>query len=145
LEPFVRAARARGNGVLVVASSSNPEGRQLQQAATAGDLTVADAVLAGVADLNRAEGFGLGAVGAVVGATVTDLRFDLALLGGVVLAPGVGAQGAGAKEVGAVFGGCPPGSVLPGASRSLLSRGPAARDLRSAAAQLSEELSAVLG
>lgn len=145
LAPFVTTARARGKGVLVVASSSNPEGRQLQGAATDGDLSVQDALLAQIAELNRAEGFGRGAVGAVVGATVADLRFDLALLGGVVLAPGVGAQGAGAKEVGALFGGCPPGSVLPAASRSLLSRGPAARDLRSAAAQLCEELSGVLG
>ena len=45
-----------------------------------------------------------GTVGAVIGATLEPSEFDLGGLGGVVLAPGVGAQGGDAASVGRLFG-----------------------------------------
>ncbi len=52
LAPLVRRAAANGRGVLVVARSSNPEGRELQQAATAAGAGVEDMLLAEIAELN---------------------------------------------------------------------------------------------
>ena len=122
LAPLVDAARAAGRGVIVVARSSNPEGRSLQEATVAGGGSVEDRLLAEIAELNASHA--PGTVGAVVGATLSPSAFPLARLGGVILAPGVGAQGATAAAVGKLFGGCPPGSVLPNVSRSVLSAGP---------------------
>jgi orotidine-5'-phosphate decarboxylase len=140
LAPMVALARATGRGVLVVARSSNPEGLELQGAVTAGGATVGDAVLAAVADLNCAEQAAVGSVGAVVGATRTTSTFDLGTLGGVILAPGYGAQGAEATDVLALFAGCPPATVLPSASRSLLSAGPDTAALRAAALRARDDV-----
>ena len=52
LAPLVRRAAANGRGVLVVARSSNPEGRALQQAATVAGTSVEDMLLAEIAELN---------------------------------------------------------------------------------------------
>ncbi len=52
LAPLVRLAGAHGRGLLVVARSSNPEGRALQQARTAEGPAVEDMLLAEVAALN---------------------------------------------------------------------------------------------
>ena len=46
LAPLLDAARARGRGVFVVVRSSNPEGRLVQQAATAAGPSVEAAMLA---------------------------------------------------------------------------------------------------
>jgi orotidine-5'-phosphate decarboxylase len=139
LAPLVDLARSTGRGVLVVCRSSNPEGRPLQQAAMAGGTTVEDRLLAEIAALN--DGPDAGAVGAVVGATLSPSAFHLPDLGGVVLAPGLGAQGATAKEVAALFAGCPKGSVLPSASRSILASGPSVAALRAGAERAQETLS----
>ncbi len=135
-------ARAAGRGVIVVARSSNPEGRPLQEAAVAGGGTVEDRLLAEIAELNASHA--PGTVGAVVGATLSPSAFPLARLGGVILAPGVGAQGATAAAVGKLFGGCPPGSVLPNVSRSVLSAGPSVDALRAACRRARDELAEVL-
>ncbi len=144
LRPLVEAARRHGRGVLVVVRSSNPEGRPLQEAVTAGGASVEDALLAGIAELNRAEGAPVGAVGAVVGATMPPSRFPLSQLRGIVLAPGVGAQGATPADVAARMAGCPPGSVLPSASRSVLAAGPSERGVRDAAVQAREAMTAAI-
>ncbi|MGH9082381.1 MAG: orotidine-5'-phosphate decarboxylase, partial [Acidimicrobiales bacterium] len=147
LAPMVAAARRTGRGVLVVARSSNPEGLALQAAVGPGGRAVGDLVLDGVAACNREEGLAVGSVGAVVGATLapTDgLPGQLAAVGGVLLAPGLGAQGASVADVGALFGACRPGTVLPSVSRSVLAAGPDPAALRQAAAQVRDELSAVL-
>lgn len=149
LSPMVAVARRTGRGVLVVARSSNPEGRPVQDALDSAGTALGDRVLEGIAAANRDEGVAVGAVGAVVGATLDpaslpDLPRRLAQVGGVVLAPGVGAQGAGPAEVGALFGGCPAGTVLPSASRSVLAAGPDPAALRRTAAQVRDELFAVL-
>jgi orotidine-5'-phosphate decarboxylase len=146
LQPMVDLAGETGRGVVVVARSSNPEGRSLQEARTDGGSgpAVEDMLLAGIADLNRGGRVPAGTVGAVVGATLGPSRFHLAELGGVILAPGVGAQGGTASGVGALFGECPPGSVLASSSRSLLACGPAVPALREAAMKARDEMAEVL-
>jgi orotidine-5'-phosphate decarboxylase len=103
---------------------------------------VEDGLLAEVAALNAETP---GVMGAVVGATLRPSSFDLTGLGGVVLAPGVGAQGATAADVAALFAGCPAGSVLPSVSRSVLGAGPGVAALRAAAVAARDEMADALG
>jgi orotidine-5'-phosphate decarboxylase len=145
--PMIDLAGATGRGVLVVARSSNPEGRALQQARTDGGSgpAVEDTVLAEIAEINQRGHLPRGTVGAVVGATLGPSAFGLATLGGVILAPGVGAQGGTARGVGDLFGECPPGSVLASSSRSLLAAGPDVKALGESAAKTRDEMADVLG
>ena len=83
--------------------------------------------------------------GAVVGATLEPSGFDLGRFGGVILAPGLGAQGGTAEGVARLFGSCAPGTVLPSASRSLLAAGPDPRSLRAEAERQCEQLRRALG
>jgi orotidine-5'-phosphate decarboxylase len=145
LEPLVRLGAANGKGVIVVARSSNPEGRELQQAVTAGGPAVEDMLLDQIAELNGSPDVPTGTVGAVIGATLERSAFALSQLGGVVLAPGLGAQGAGPADVAARFAGCPPGMVLPSSSRGLLAEGPDPAELRRSARSLNRELAAAMG
>jgi orotidine-5'-phosphate decarboxylase len=138
LQPALDLASTSGRGVIVVVRSSNPEGRSLQEARTQGtDDTVGPAVedmlLGEIAVCNHGGLATPGTVGAVIGATRAPSAFDLADLGGVILAPGLGAQGGTAEGAAALFSGCRPGSVLPSASRSILSAGPDVAGLRAAA------------
>ncbi len=141
LQPAFDLAASGGKGVIVVVRSSNPEGRSLQEARTAGPdgdpsgPAVEDMLLADIAALNHGGLPVPGTVGAVVGATRTPSEFDLAGLGGVILAPGVGFQGGTAEGAGRLFDGCAPGTVLPNVSRSLLVAGPDVVALREAAAK----------
>jgi orotidine-5'-phosphate decarboxylase len=128
-----------------VARSSNPEGRGLQEAVTSEGMAVEDMLLAGVAALNSSPDVPTGTVGAVIGATLESTSFVLSQLGGVILAPGLGAQGAGPADVAQRFAGCPPGSVLPSSSRGLLNAGPDPDDLRRSATSLARELAALMG
>jgi orotidine-5'-phosphate decarboxylase len=145
LAPLVHLASDNGKGVLVVVRSSNPEGRSLQQAVTAGGPAVEDMLLAEIAELNGSPEVLAGTVGAVVGATLEPTGFALSQLGGVILAPGLGAQGAGPTDVAARFAGCRPGTVLPSSSRGLLHQGPDAAALREGARSLNRELAAAMG
>jgi orotidine-5'-phosphate decarboxylase len=145
LAPLVDRAGANGRGVLVVARSSNPEGRALQLASTAAGPSVEDMVLGEVAALNESADLPSGTVGAVVGATLPPSRFPLSQLGGIILAPGLGAQGAGPADVAARFAGCRRGGVLPSSSRGVLGHGPDPADLRREAVCLSRELAAAMG
>jgi orotidine-5'-phosphate decarboxylase len=145
LSPLVDLAAANGKGVLVVARSSNPEGRELQQAVTATGPGVEDMLLGEIAELNGSPAIPTGTVGAVVGATLEPSAFALSQLGGVILAPGLGAQGAGPSDIAARFAGCSPGSVLPSSSRGLLNQGPDPADLGRSARSLNRELAAALG
>ena len=145
LAPLVRLAAHNGRGVLVVARSSNPEGRELQQAVTSGGAAVEDMLLAEVAALNGSTGVPSGTVGAVIGATLEPSNFEFSQLGGVILAPGLGAQGAGPADVAKRFAGCRPGSVLPSTSRGLLATGPDPDDLRRSAQSLARELAVLMG
>ena len=145
LAPLVRRAAANGRGVLVVARSSNPEGRELQQAVTAAGAGVEDMLLAEIAELNASPDVPSGTVGAVIGATLEPSAFALSQLGGVILAPGLGAQGAGPEDVAARFAGCPAGTVLPSSSRGLLRAGPDPDEVRRSAQSLVRELAALMG
>jgi orotidine-5'-phosphate decarboxylase len=145
LTPLVDRAAANGRGVLVVARSSNPEGRRLQQAVTADGARVEDMLLDGIAALNASADVPSGTVGAVVGATLEPSTFALSQLGGVILAPGLGTQGASPDDIARRFAGCPRGSVLPSSSRGLLGAGPDPGELRRAALSLVRELAARMG
>jgi orotidine-5'-phosphate decarboxylase len=145
LAPIVSLAGRTGRGVIVVTRSSNPEGRSLQQAVMASGDSVEDGLLAGIAQWNASADIPGGTVGAVIGATLPPSSFPLAQLGGVILAPGLGAQGANPTDVATRFGGCPPGSVLASTSRSLLAAGPEVSQLRKAATELGHELSTLMG
>lgn len=136
LRPLLDTAFQHGNGVFVLALTSNPDGAALQQARTDRGTTVAGTVLAHV----RAENAGSrpwGSVGAVVGATVAPAGNDFDV-GGPLLAPGIGAQGGTPAGLRAVFGSALP-YVLPASSREVLQAGPEIPRLRSAAARLLAE------
>jgi len=141
LQPAFDLAAASGRGVIVVVRSSNPEGRALQEARTTGPdgaptgPAVEDQLLADIAACNHGGLATPGTVGAVVGATRSPSAFDLAGLGGVILAPGVGFQGGTPEGAARLFAGCAPGAVLPSVSRSLLAAGPDAAALREEAAK----------
>jgi orotidine-5'-phosphate decarboxylase len=145
LAPLIEAAGGTGRGVIVVTRSSNPEGRALQQAVTPSGVSVEDSILAEIAEWNGSPGVPSGTVGAVIGATLERSAFPLSQLGGVILAPGLGAQGATAQDVATRFAGAAPGNVLASTSRGLLAAGPKPADLRRAAADLSDELATILG
>jgi orotidine-5'-phosphate decarboxylase len=146
LQPMVDLAATHGKCVIVVVRSSNPEGRVLQEALTGGGTgpSVEDELLGEISQLNASGAVPPGTVGAVVGATLRPSAFRLPELGGVILAPGVGAQGAGAAEVAALFAGCPAGSVLASASRSVLAAGPDVGALSAAARMARDEMGSAL-
>ena len=142
LRPMLDLAAANGSGVFVLALTSNPEGAQVQRALAAdgSGRTVAGEILQQIA----AENLGaapLGSVGAVVGATIdpVGIGFDLATLGGPILAPGFGAQGATAEDVRTVFGSAL-GSVLAASSRDILRLGPDLLALRAGAVRVADGL-----
>jgi len=142
LEPLLEVAGQNGRGVFVVVRSSNPEGRGIQEAVMSDGQSVEDSLLRALAGRNG-EG-SLGSIGAVIGATLAPSGFELSQFNGPFLAPGVGFQGGGAAEVARLFKGCAAGSVLPSASRSLLSLGPSVDALASGAEALRDEFAAAL-
>lgn len=143
LEPFITAAAEHGAGVIVVARSSNSEGRSVQSAVTTDGPDVADHVLSAIARLNADAGTApYGVIGAVVGGTTAAGGFDLAGLGGPVLAPGFGAQGASAADYPRLYGTCPPGTVLASVSRAILQAGPDPARLTAAAHRWQQQLAA---
>jgi orotidine-5'-phosphate decarboxylase len=145
LAPIITLAGASGRGVIVVARSSNPEGRLTQEAVTSTGVSVEETVLAEIAAWNQGDQVPSGTVGAVIGATLAASAFPLSQLGGVILAPGLGAQGARPEDVAVRFAGCAPGSVLASSSRSLLAAGPDVGRLRQGALELAQELSGLTG
>jgi orotidine-5'-phosphate decarboxylase len=76
LEPLYATAEKNGAGVFVLAFTSNPEGADVQRALTPGGETVGAAIL-GAAARRNAGAEPLGSIGAVIGATVADVPFDL--------------------------------------------------------------------
>ena len=145
LAPLIAMAGRTGRGVIVVARSSNPEGRLIQEAVTRSGDSVEESLLAEIAAWNGSAAIPTGTVGAVIGATLAKSVFPLSQLGGVILAPGFGAQGAKLGDIADRFGGCAPGTVIASTSRALLATGPNPAELRRAAGILSGELAAVLG
>jgi orotidine-5'-phosphate decarboxylase len=145
LSPMLELAGQSGRGVIVVVRSSNPQGRSLQEAVTRSGLSVEDALLSEIAEWNTSDQVPVGTIGAVVGATLEPSAFPLAQLGGVILAPGLGAQGASPADVAARFAGLALGGVLVSTSRGLLAAGPDPGQLRQAATELNENLAGLMG
>ena len=128
LDPLIRIAQEAGNGVFVLASTSNPEGVAVQSARTADGGTVAAAIAREAADRNAtaAAAGEWGDIGVVIGATrpLADSGIDArALAATPILAPGFGAQGARLADIGAIFGAAA-ATVIPSVSRSVLEAGP---------------------
>jgi orotidine-5'-phosphate decarboxylase len=144
MSTFVARAEQSGSCLLVVARSSNQEGRPVQAAEIAG-VTVEQQLLLDIGALNTRLAPGkVGPVGAVVGPTRLRPELDLRAANCLFLAPGVGTQGATPADVAAVFAACPD-RVMPSASRSLLSAGPDLSRLRNALSALAAEFCSVLG
>lgn len=142
LRPALDAAAISGAGVFVLALTSNPEGAEVQRATAADGRQVAQLMLDHIAAEN-AGATPLGSVGAVVGATLGDVRADLAV-NGPLLAPGIGAQGATPADLFGVFGPAI-NDVLPSVSRGVLRYGPDIRALRDGAERFADEVKAAVG
>lgn len=148
LEKTARRAGANGQGLFVLALTSNPEGASVQHTGGTGH-SVAGTVVSAVRDWNREIAPGqVGPFGLVVGATIGDaarkLDVNLKEFPGIFLAPGVGAQGAGPAELREVFGAALP-RVLASASRSILGGGPSASGLREGFFRTRDEVAGALG
>jgi len=140
LTPAFDTAHRHRAGVFVLARTSNPEGRTLQEAVCADGRQVADVITDEVRHRNADEA-PWGSIGVVVGATLeTATSADV---GGPVLAPGLGAQGAAVADLPAIFGDATP-AVYPVSARGVLAAGPAVRSLREAAGALNDECAAIL-
>ncbi len=144
LKPIMNNAVERGKGLFVLAATSNPEAKKLQQAKL-GEATVAASIYAELQKVNEVTAEGgarLGSLGAVVGATLNFGSVGLHSLAAEptltpILAPGFGAQGAELADAGAIFG-ASKGQVVASVSRSVLSAGAAglAKAIDSANAEL---------
>ncbi len=143
LEPLFSTAEKHGAGVFVLAFTSNAEGAQVQRARTEDGMTVGAAILAAAAERNTGA-LPLGPIGAVVGATLADIPYDLAALNGALLAPGLGAQGATPDDLRKVFGDALR-NVVPSMSREILRQGPGVARLRDAAARAVDACRRALG
>lgn len=141
---FVDRAAESGSCLLVVARSSNIEGRSVQASINGEGRSVEQSLLDAIRERNAelAPG-GIGPVGAVIGPTHMEPRLDLAAPNALYLAPGVGRQGASPPDVARVFSSCPD-RVFPSASRSLLTTADPGR-LREEVAALAAQFSRLLG
>src|SRR5699024_10767951 len=121
LRPAIDLALAHQRGIFVLALTSNPEGAAVQHVGGPHGSVAKRIVDAAAKD--NASAVGLGSVGLVVGATVTDavaaLNIDLARANAPILAPGYGSQGAQAAQMRDGFG---PAweNVLVNSSRAIL-------------------------
>lgn len=125
LDPIIDAARSAGNGVFVLASTSNPEGAAVQSARSPEGATVAALIAREAADRNAGPDGAWGDVGLVIGATrpIAESGIEAGMLARTpILAPGFGAQGARLSELGTIFGAAA-GTVIPSVSRSVLDAG----------------------
>lgn len=120
--------RDHGKGLFVLAATSNPEAREVQQAVRADGRTVAQAMVADALSAGNPEDDHVNSVGVVLGATLrlSDFGIDVtappARPALPVLAPGFGAQGARIEDAGEIFGGLG-WALLANESRSVLSGG----------------------
>jgi orotidine-5'-phosphate decarboxylase len=141
LDSAIDLAVSSGRGVYVLALTSNPEGSAVQQATIHDGRTVGQLIIDEAASRNP--GPGLGSIGVVVGATISNPGIDFGTLNGSILAPGLGAQGATATDLARVFGAARV-QVLPAMSREVMAGGPAAGGLRDAVRRALGEMAAVL-
>ncbi|PRQ11945.1 orotidine-5'-phosphate decarboxylase [Corynebacterium sp. 13CS0277] len=135
LDPAIHVAEATGRGIFVLAATSNPEGRQVQDNTNSHGVTVSQQIvdLAGRTNAAAAARGQAGTMGVVVGATLSNPP-QLDELHGPILMPGVGAQGGSAEDV-ARIAGRSAHLVFPNISRGILSAGPDVEQLRAAVAR----------
>ncbi len=120
LEPFVNCARDYGKGLFVLCKTSNPGSGWLQDRNIGGFTVserIAEIVAAWASETLGSQG--IGAVGAVVGATypMQGQQLRNAMPQSVFLAPGLGAQGGDPVAISALA--TPTGPVLVSASRGV--------------------------
>lgn len=120
IEPFVRAARETGAGVLVLVRTSNPGAADVQERELADGGAVWERLAALVADLGGVGGDGVSDVGAVIGATAPErlARARELMPSAPFLLPGIGAQGGRVEDLAAAFAPGPAGGLI-SASRSI--------------------------
>ncbi|WP_223690649.1 orotidine-5'-phosphate decarboxylase [Leifsonia poae] len=134
LDEPMRLAEHAGKGLFVLAATSNPEARTMQQARVAdgprAGETVARAIIEDVSSFNQAQpAHAFGSIGLVLGATLDLPAFGIDTTGvptrnaAPVLAPGFGHQGAAVGDVARLFGSLA-GGVVVSESRGLLTAGP---------------------
>ncbi|WP_022880816.1 orotidine-5'-phosphate decarboxylase [Gryllotalpicola ginsengisoli] len=134
LADALRYAVDNGKGAFVLAATSNPEARRIQNAQISGPLatvTVSRAIIDDVTAFNASStgAAAVGSIGVVLGATVdlpgSGIDVHAAHAPALpVLAPGFGHQGALATRVRELFGALTPFTLV-SESRSLLQAGPA--------------------
>ena len=132
LRPIVDIAIARDAAIFVVVRSSNPEGRKLQTKKLQSSVSLSHEVAADIFRINKESGFGgIGAVGAVMGATIGEVEGDLLLKlkRSLILVPGIGVQGASVEDAQRVFSQCWK-RVIPTVSRGISRAGPDPKALR---------------
>lgn len=125
LDPVIALAERIGKGVFVLAATSNPEGRSLQQSVAGSGRSVAGQLARDVA-VRNADAREWGSVGVVIGATepITASGIDPVLLQHTpILGPGFGYQGTPLSDLTKVYG-LAAGSVIPTVTRSVLTAGP---------------------
>ncbi len=135
LAPVFNLAEEHGRGVFVLAATSNPEARILQDQTNADGVTISQQIVDEAAKLNAphmAQGRA-GNIGVVVGATLSRPPL-LSELGGAILMPGVGAQGGTVSDVDTIAGDMAH-LAFPNVSRSVLSAGPDVEELRISVAE----------
>ncbi|MDO5677753.1 MAG: orotidine-5'-phosphate decarboxylase [Propionibacteriaceae bacterium] len=118
LQPAIDAAVAGGQGLYVLARTSNPDGATIQLA-DAGGHTVAQHVVDTITELNTVSDH---AVGLVVGGTHADSGCNLEAFNASILVPGIGAQGGTIEGLTPIFGDAMR-HVLPTASRGVIGHG----------------------
>ncbi|ALC06011.1 Orotidine 5'-phosphate decarboxylase [Corynebacterium deserti GIMN1.010] len=132
LDPVLELAQEHDRGVFVLAATSNPEARELQDQVNADGVSIAQQIVDHVATLNApcAQRGQAGNVGVVIGATLAHPP-RLSTLSGPILMPGVGAQGGTAEDVNVIAGEMSH-LAFPNVSRSILKLGPSVADMRNA-------------
>lgn len=135
LDPVFELAEQHGRGVFVLAATSNPEARELQDQQNADGVSISQQIVDQAAALNApymAQGKA-GNIGVVIGATLSKPP-RLSTLGGAILMPGVGAQGGTASDVDEIAGDMAH-LAFPNVSRSILATGPDVAEMKNSVAK----------
>lgn len=129
LAPAFEHVRTHGKGLFVLAATSNPEARAVQQARGADNRSLARAMVEDALAFHSPLDTHVNSIGVVLGATLKLSDFDIDIAAKPakpalpVLAPGFGAQGARVEDAKAIFGGLG-WALLANESRGILSGGP---------------------
>lgn len=139
LDPVFELAEQHGRGVFVLAATSNPEARELQDQQNADGVSISQQIVDQAAALNAPymAQDKAGNIGVVIGATLSKPP-RLSTLGGAILMPGVGAQGGTASDVDEIAGDMAH-LAFPNVSRSILATGPDVAEMRNSVARVAAD------